>query len=428
MRKLWTVTKREYLERVRSRWFLIATVFGPLLFGGLMFLPAYFASRSSDAADVSRVRVIDATGSNVGLRIASELGGGLTGDTTRTRLVVVAPSEIAQAESLATAAVIQKEIRGYLVLDDDALQGLDIRYAGTNATAIADMNRIESVVRKAIMAYRLEAAGVSAADATTLSTLRPQVHAERITATGRGGSGRVNLLFAITVAMLLYTTIFIYGQNVLRGVMEEKQTRVAEVVVSSVSPGTLLAGKVLGVGAVGLTQMLVWMGSSILLFRLRGPILAKFGITSMPFQLPSITPGMLGLLLLFFVLGYVLYSAMFAAVGAMVSTEQDAQQAQMPVVLLLVMSVMFLQTAISEPDGRMATNLSWLPFSAPIVMPLRLATVNVPAWDIFTSLAILAATCYLCVYAAARIYRTGLLLYGKRPSFMEVMRWVVRSR
>lgn len=428
MRKLWTVTKREYLERVRSRWFLIATVFGPLLFGGLMFLPAYFASRSSDAADVSRVRVIDATGSNVGLRIASELGGGLTGDTTRTRLVVVAPSEIAQAESLATTAVIQKEIRGYLVLDDDALQGLDIRYAGTNATAIADMNRIESVVRKAIMAYRLEAAGVSAADATTLSTLRPQVHAERITATGRGGSGRVNLLFAITVAMLLYTTIFIYGQNVLRGVMEEKQTRVAEVVVSSVSPGTLLAGKVLGVGAVGLTQMLVWMGSSILLFRLRGPILAKFGITSMPFQLPSITPGMLGLLLLFFVLGYVLYSAMFAAVGAMVSTEQDAQQAQMPVVLLLVMSVMFLQTAISEPDGRMATNLSWLPFSAPIVMPLRLATVNVPAWDIFTSLAILAATCHLCVYAAARIYRTGLLLYGKRPSFMEVMRWVVRSR
>ena len=428
MRKLWTITKREYLERVRSRWFVIATVFGPLLFGGIMFLPAFFAMRTRASENVTRIQVLDATGTTLGTRVAAELAGGPMGDTTLTRVIRVAPAQLTEAESLATKAVRDRQIVGYLVLDGDAMAGRFVRYAGTNATALADMRRIETAVRRELMIERLQAVGVANDEARTLARFNPQVRAERLTPTGRGGSGRVNLLFAVTVAMLLYTTIFIYGQNVLRGVLEEKQTRVAEIVVSSVSPSTLLAGKVLGVGGVGLTQILIWMASSALLFEARAPLLARFGASAMPVQLPSVTLGMLALLLLFFLGGYVLYSSLFAAVGAMVSNEQDAQQAQMPIVLLLVMSVVFMQTALSEPDGRLAANLSWIPFSAPIVMPLRLATVNVPDWDVAMSLGLLFATCLLSVYVAARIYRTGLLLYGKRPSFREVLRWIPRSR
>ncbi|HEX5634449.1 MAG TPA: hypothetical protein VFX50_14510, partial [Gemmatimonadales bacterium] len=215
MRKLWTITKREYLERVRSRWFVIATIFGPLLFGGIMFLPAFFAMRTRASVNVARIQVIDATGTTLGSRVAAELGGGPMGDTTLSRVVRTEPAGLAEAESLATKAVLDREIVGYLVLDGSALEGRFVRYAGTNATALTDMRRIETAVRREILAERLQAAGVSGEDARSIARLNPTVRSERLTPTGRGGSGRVNLLFAVTVAMLLYTTIFIYGQNVL---------------------------------------------------------------------------------------------------------------------------------------------------------------------------------------------------------------------
>jgi ABC-2 type transport system permease protein len=193
--------------------------------------------------------------------------------------------------------------------------------------------------------------------------------------------------------------------------------------MSSVRPTTLLAGKVLGVGAVGLTQILVWLTASLVMVRARAPLLARLGLEATPLTLPSISPGMLGVLLVFFLLGYTFYSALFAAVGAMVSSEQEAQQAQMPIVLLLVMTVMFLQPVLGAPDERLAVTLSYLPVSSPIVMPLRLSTVDVPPWEIWLSLLALVAACYVAVYVAARIYRTGLLLYGKRVSLREVLRW-----
>jgi ABC-2 type transport system permease protein len=223
-------------------------------------------------------------------------------------------------------------------------------------------------------------------------------------------------------------TILMYGQAVLRGVIEEKQTRVAEVVVSSVRPVTLLAGTVLGVGAVGLTQMVIWLATSVLMAKYRVAALHQLGIEAAPMQLPGITAGALSVLLVFFLLGYTLYSGLFATVGAMVSTEQEAQQAQVPVVLMLVMSLMFLQPVLNAPDGQLAHTLGILPVSSPIVMPLRMSATDVAPWEVGLSLLALVAACYLAVYLAATVYRTGLLMYGKRVSVRELARWLREAR
>lgn len=422
MRKLWTVFKREYLERVRTRWFVIATVFGPIFFGTLIFLPAFMTSRERPSQDIGRIRILDATSAQLARNVAVELNGGLLGDTLLTQVVAVPPGALAAAESAATEAVLRREIKGYLVLTPDVFEARKARYAGMNATAIADVKRIESVVSREILAEELRKAGVGTADADRMKRYRFSLQAERLTATGRGGSGQVNLIFAITVGMLLYMTILLYGQNVLRGVIEEKQSRVAEVVVSSVRPTTLLAGKVLGVGAVGLTQMFVWMWATILMVRFRVSLMQRFGLEAAPIQLPNLPPELLILLLAFFLLGYTLYSALFAMVGAMVSSDHEAQQAQMPVVLMLVVSIMFLQPVLANPDGRLALTVSLVPLSSPIMMPLRMASAAVPPWEIALSLLALVAACYLAIQVAAWVYRVGLLLYGKRITFREILR------
>ena len=424
MKKLLVVLEREYMERVRTRWFLVATVFGPVFFGALMFLPAWMANRSDASADVARIRILDATSTNMGALVAAELNGGVLGDTSSTQVQVLAPAALAQAESTATRDIRRKEIKGYLVLDEGTLQGRGSRYAGVNASALADMRRIENAVSRELIGLELSRAGISTVEADRVKRLRAGLRSERVTLTGRGGSGRVNILFASIVGILLYMTILMYGQNVLRGVIEEKQTRVAEVVVSSVRPTTLLAGKVLGVGAVGLTQMAIWLVATIVMMRYRVPLMNAFGFEAAPMPMPNVTVMQVIVLLIFFLLGYTLYSALFAAVGAMVSSEQEAQQAQMPVVLMLVVSIMFLQPVLLEPDGQLAITLGLLPVSSPIMMPLRMSTVDVPPWEIGLSILALVAGCYLAVYFAATIYRTGLLMHGKRVTFREVFRWI----
>lgn len=427
MHRFGVVFLREYVERVRTKWFLVATVFGPLLLGLLLFLPAYMAARTAASPDVARIWILDATDSELGRAVAAALGGGPLGDSATARWVHVHRMGLAEAESSAVAAVRRKEIKGFLVLEPALLQQGRVRYEGVNATAIADMSRIESVVTREYLAGRLREAGLDDISARQLARLRLRLDAERLTPSGRGGKGAANVIFGFAVGLLLYMTILFFGQSVLRGVMEEKQSRVAEIVVSSVRPEALLAGKVLGVGAVGLTQLAIWIVTGLALLQLRAPILGRFGVAAMPLQIPAISAELLSLLLVFFFLGYILYSALFAAVGAMVTTEQEAQQAQIPVLLLLVGTVMFLQPVLMAPESGMAIALSLVPLSAPIMMPLRMTTLSVPYWQLGVSLLGLGLTSALAVFLAGRIYRTGLLMYGKRPSLREVFRWMLRS-
>lgn len=426
--KLLVVTAREYLERVRTRWFLIATVFGPIVIGLLLFVPPWMASRSKASADLARITILDATGTNLGKRIALELNGGMGGDTSRTRVLAVAPARLAEAESLATRQTMARATRGYLVLDSNTIAGRSARYAGTNATSSADMDQIRRVVRDEVVAARLEDAGLDAFQSAALANMHLDLDAERITDSGRGASARVSIFFAFGVAMLLYVSLIMYGQAVLRGVIEEKQTRVAEVVVSSVSAVKLLGGKVLGVGAVGLTQLVIWIGVGYTLMKVRAQVLGHFGVAITPLPIPDISVGAAILLILFFVLGYTFYAALFAMVGATVSNEQDAQQAQMPVVMLLIVSVFALAPILAAPESKLAYTMGWLPFSSPIIMPLRMSVVSLEPFDIASSLIILACSCYIAVVLAGRVYRTGLLMYGKRPALREVVRWMRRAR
>lgn len=424
MDKLMAVIRREYLERVRSRWFIVATLFGPVFFGLLMFLPAVISSREKASGDASRIIILDATGAGLGDRVANQLAGGLSGTGGQSQVRVVHPDSVAPAESLATNAVESEQVKGYLVLDSGTVAGHQARYSGSNTTAIFDMQQLNRAIQHEVLGMRLENSGIDAELGRELTSLNVNFTTERLTKRGRGGSGNVSIFFGLGVAMLLYMTIFIYGLNVLRGVLEEKQTRVAEVVIASISPTKLLLGKVIGVGAVGFTQLVLWMGMSFLMWQVRAPILAKMGAPQMNSGFPDISWATGLILLAFFVLGFMFYAGLFAAVGATVNSEQEAQQAQMPVVLLLVCSIMFVQNVLLTPDSTLSRTLSLLPFSAPIVMPLRMTVAPVPPLDIVMALLSVTLGAIFTTWLASRIYRVGLLMYGKRPSFREILRWV----
>ncbi len=425
MNKFWAVFKREYMERVRTGWFIAATIFGPVLISCVLFLPAYFSrGASAVAVNVPPVLVIDGTSTGIGAAIATDLSGGISGSPDRVRLTTVLPDSMADAEAQATRSVIARELQGYLAVVPNASGVPSVRYAGRDAASILDMERLRVLALRHVVADRMSKAGVEPELAMRIAQTQMRFTTERISGQGRGGSGGLSLVFSISVGMLLYLTILMYGQNVLRGVLDEKQTRVAEMVVAGMSPELLLGGKVFGIGAVGLTQVLIWSSTSVLMLRFRGAFLTLLGAEARPLQLPPIALSTGVLLLVFFLFGFLLYAALFASVGAMVSSEQEAQQAQIPVVMLLVVSIMFLQPVLASPDSPLAVTLSYIPFSAPVVMPLRMSAVSVPWWEIALSLIALISAGYLALFVAARIYRTGVLLTGKRPSLREVARWV----
>jgi ABC-2 type transport system permease protein len=197
------------------------------------------------------------------------------------------------------------------------------------------------------------------------------------------------------------------------------------VILSSVKPDTLLAGKIVGSAMVAITQVIAWLVMSAILYQVRAPLFAKFGVAAAAsLKIPTISPLIGVALLLFFILGFILYSALFAAVGAMVSNQEDVQQAMMPVMLLLVSSVIFMQPVMLNPSSTLARTVSWLPFSAPLMMPMRMALIAIPWPEIIGSLVSVLVGTVIAIWASARIYRVGLLMYGKRPSLRELGRWI----
>ena len=429
MAKLWAIIKREYLERVRSKWYLLSTALAPLFFGIIAIVPMVIASRTKASPDLSHVVILDATGTQLGLRVAGELAGGISGAPTRAVVRKVAPSELAPAETLATHEVmrLQDPMLGYLVLDSSTIAGHSERYAGRNASTLVDVSEIESSVRRALLAQRLEHEGLQPSRIKELTKVDLKMTSERLSDRGREVGGLANALFSYLIAFVLYMMLVIYGQQILRGVMEEKTSRVAEVVISSVSTDTLLAGKVIGVGGASLTQIIVWVVSTALVFKSRGVILARLHVANVELPIPHIGIGIALLLLAFFVLGFIFYAALFAAMGSTVTNEQDVQQASLPVTMLLVASIVFIQPILLDPTSTFSKVMSWLPFSSPILMPLRMTVVQVSWAELAGTLAGLLLACVAATWVAARIYRVGMLMYGKRPTFREMARWVRRA-
>src|SRR4051812_26721916 len=428
MAKLWAIIKREYLERVRSKWFLIATFFGPVFFSAIIIVPAWLASRSKATNDVYNTIILDATGAGFGHRLAVNIAGDSTRADRMPVVRLVQPADLTKAESTATREVMRKEHTGYIVVNEQTLAGESARYAGTNATSIADMAQIKTAIHNTILASRLEKVGLDNQKMKEITFIPLDFSTERITERGRAGSGMASVLFGFAIGFLLYMSIVIYGQTIMSGVLEEKTTRVAEVVMSSVPTDTLLAGKVLGVGAVGLTQQLIWVVTTYVLLKLRAPIMERLGAPTMSFSLPDVSFGVGVIFLLFFLLGFIFYSSLYAAVGSSVNSESEARQAASPLMIVIVSTAVFIQPVLLNPTGTTAKVLSLVPMSSPIIMPIRMAVTGVPPLELAGSLIFLAVGCLLALWLASRIYRVGLLMYGKRPTLREMARWVSYAR
>lgn len=432
LRKFVVVFRREYLERVRSKWFMVATLIGPLFFLGIMIVGPAIAMRSKVSESVANIAVLDATSSGLGARVATALSGAGSGTGKAPEVIVVAPgAPLAVAESLAVAAVMRNERRGYLVLDSMTLAGQKFRYAGRNAATMLDMEHLERVVRQSLIGMRLQNEGMDSERVTMLTSVDLARETVKISDKGveRAG-GMSSMIFANLMFFVFYFLIALYGQAMMRGVLEEKTTRVAEVVVASARPSTLLAGKVLGVGAVAMTQVVVWIALVVAFYEARVPILTKAGVpaaAASAITLPSIEPWVAASLLLLFGLGFIFYCALYGAVASMVSSQEDLNQAQWPVSLLLIASVVLWQAVAMKPESAIALALSYLPFSAPLIMPMRMALIPVPWPQVAGAILSVAIGCALAVWLAARIYRVGMLMYGKRPTMRELARWIRTS-
>jgi ABC-2 type transport system permease protein len=442
-KKIFTVAKREFLERVRTRAFVLATLLVPLLMSGLILIPMLIAMKSRPSGSALHVTILDASGAGIGARVANALLADSTiktdADSIKPRVVLVAPGELAAKEAEATAEVkLPNHIVGYLVLTDSTAKGLTARYAGRNASSISDIEKLTSVLRQEVMIHRLKTEGVKDDIVGELARNRLRVSTERLSERGRTGSGIVGILAGVMVGVLLFMSIMIHGQNIMRGVLEEKTTRVAEVVISSVKPESLLGGKVLGVGAVGLVQMAAWFSITLYMINFLGPVLLKgagvaaaasAGAGGAPTPdigaaLSAISPGVIAIALLYFLVGFAFYGTLYAAAGSMVNSDQEAQQAAMPIMVLAISGYIFLNPVMLAPNSTLSVVLSWLPWTSPIIMPIRMGLTTVSPLSIVGSILLAALGSVFAIWLSARIYRVGMLMYGKKPSLSEVVKWV----
>lgn len=408
------VTRREFWERVRTKWFIIVTLLGPIGLIGLIVVPAWLQAKSAES-DVN-IEVVDKTADKLG---EAMLFGGLMPDNYK--LKMVAPDT---TREVLNGRLREEAIDGFLWIPEDALSGGEVVYEGANTSNIGLISRLQVFINGAAFAIRAQKAGLSAAQLVEFSTPVAFSYKQN-TGEEEGASGPGAFILGYMVMFLLYMAILLYAVNVMRSVVLEKTSRVVEIMVSAVKPHALMLGKILGVGAVGLLQLGIWAVVGLILLEYHSQILGLVG-TDAPEDLPIPDVGALDLavVLVYFFAGYFFYAALYAAIGAMVNSDQEAQQAQMPVVLLLIIPVLCAQLVISDPRGAAAEVLTLIPFSSPVLMPMRYLLGGASGAEVAVSLAILLAALAGAVYLAARIYRVGILMYGKRPSFREVARWL----
>jgi ABC-2 type transport system permease protein len=314
-----------------------------------------------------------------------------------------------------------------VVVGEEALQSDSIQYYGANAQSEGDMRVLGAALATAVRLERLAREGVDPA-VVGRAMLPIEVTSQRVSQ-GRltGESGESSFILAYAMLMILYITLLLYGQQMMTTVIEEKSSRINEILVSSLRPFELLLGKVIGVGAVALLQVGIWAGAAFLLARYRGEIAGLLGAAPdavMAAPIPAIPPDLLAVFLLFFILGFFLYSALFAAVGATCSSLQEVQQAAMPVTLLIAGGFIVVISLLDDPSGSTSRIMGLVPLYAPFVTPVRWSLDAMSVGELLVSLLVTALGVLGVAWIAGRIYRTGMLMYGKRPSLAEIWRWV----
>ena len=409
MHNVWLIAKREYLERIRTKSFLIATIVIPLIMAMLVFGSHFLASHAKSESHIAVVTT-DST-------FAADLKRSLeSSKNSQMKVDIFAPSDAVRRQL--DEQIKQKDgtLAGYLWVTPSPNPGDRPVYAykARSAGDIATESTLQDAIQTVTTRERLMAHGLAPADIDALTT---SIKLD----TSASGSTEAAFFTAYLLFFLMYMVIMLYGMNTARSIIEEKTSRVFEVLLATIKPDELLAGKIIGVGSVGLTQIGVWM---LVTF-----IIANSGISSMlggaghaPVSIQQIV-----FFVLYFVFGFLIYSSIAAALGAMTNSEQELQQLNMLLVITLVFCFAMLAVVIPAPDSTTARVVSLIPFCSPLLMNFRISLTQVAPWEIWLSFGLMSLTIASILWFSSRIYRIGILMYGKKPSLPEILRWLKYS-
>ncbi len=444
MNKVLAVIRREFIERVRTKSFLIGTFLVPLMLGLFGYLPQLLARRDTESKTVV---VLDAASGDIGAGVAAALTRDTigTGEDAKPRFVVIRLPAAGRLEALRDSLIATIGLQdapagaadGVLLLTEAAIEEGKIAYVGDNAGSFRDMGALERLIGPVLRQERLQRRNADSA-VIAAANVKTDLTSTKVT-NGKltGQSGEQTFWLAYAVNLIMYMVLLMYGIQVMSAVLEEKSNRIVEVLVSSMTPFQLLLGKVIGVGASGLLQLGIWGVTGFYVTsalaaggaeRSAGPGMAVDGTqASMSASMPMISVDLVVVILVFFLLGFFLYSALYAAIGAMCSTQQEAQQANTPVTMCIGIAMVAVFALMNDPSSGLARVFSLIPLFAPIVVPVRYAISPIPLEEVALSVVAMIVGVIAVVWVAGRIYRVGILSYGKKPSLKEVWRWVRTS-
>ncbi|HTV09472.1 MAG TPA: ABC transporter permease [Candidatus Aquilonibacter sp.] len=408
LQNIWLVARREYLERVRAKSFLVMTILIPALMAGILG-GAALANRHLGSANHIAVITSDP-------QFASDLQNELTSEGNKPVVDVYSPNDPSiRARLDSQLKAKDSTLDGYLVVTPAAepAQRPTFEWVPKSKADIVTRARIADAVRGVLIREKLIGSGMVAGEVDSL--LAP---VNLASSGGKSDNSTAAFASAYGMFFLMYFVILFYGMNVARSIIEEKTSRVFEVLLATIKPTEMLAGKVIGVGTVGLSQVGLWIIVALAAL--------KFGLIGANVHvLPTLAQTVF--FVVFFLLGYILYSSVAAALGAMTNSEQELQQMNIFLMLPLIACSVVVFAIVTNPDGPLAKGISFFPFCTPLIMYMRFVVGKPGALQIGISIAELIVTIAIVLWFAARIYRVGILMYGKKPNLPEIMRWLKYS-
>jgi ABC-2 type transport system permease protein len=421
MHNILMVLRREYLERATKKSFWIGTAVFPLFMVGFSFLPMLLIGLGGN--EQKAIALIDGTG-KIRERLTLELADETLKNGQPRYVIENVPvkGSIDETRKPLEPRVGTKELYGILTVDQDIDAENAFQFYGRTVGDIKSISEFRGALRQSVIALRFENANI-AADKEIVAKLIAPVDMQTNEISKEGGSTKKNFMEAylgtFMFVMILFMTLLIYGIATMRGILEEKSSRVMEVLLGSVSPDELMAGKILGIGLVGLTQVAVYaLTAGLVRF-----VISTQSNSDVAGILSSFTAGKMTFFLIFFMLGYFMYTALFACIGAVCNSEQEAQNLQAPVQMCLMLPMMATIFFVGQPDSTIAVIVSLIPIFTPMVMFMRICVQTPPAWQIALSIVLTLGTTWLIFRGAAKIFRIGILMYGKRPTIPEILRW-----
>jgi len=420
-RRIFAVIRREYLERVRTKAFWISTLVVPFFMGAVMLVPAILATRGGGEFTVAVLDLSGRYAEAVQVEVAEMLSG--SEEALHVSLVVQNPGADPGSRREEIKQRVGQDFDGLLVLPAGLPDEGQPEYVAPNVAAFKLLTILERSVNNVIVADRLTGAGLDPEKVgeltrrVDLKTMKLGVGGEETRDQGEG------FLLAYVFMMIIYVTVMMYGIYVMRGVLEEKSSHIVEVIISAVKPFELMLGKILGIGAVGLTQFLLW---TAMMAAVSAPgALAAVSIGGL--EMPQVPVQLMVFFVVFFVLGFLLYGTLYAGIGAAFDTEQEAQNFQAAITIFLVIPLVLMMQIINQPDGTLSVVLSLIPFFTPMLMFLRMTLTQVPALQIAAAVVLMIVTILGCTWIVSKIYRVGILMHGTKPKLKDLMRWVRES-